>query len=117
VENHRLERATEAIREELGEMISYELRDPRVEAVEVLDVQLDPGKKRAVVSIQVPDSDAEGALEALTGARRYLQQQLIVRLEIRRIPELHFTAASSLGPKKRVESLLRRVRKGRPRVT
>jgi ribosome-binding factor A len=38
--DHRLERITEAIREELSEMIGYEMADPRVGSAIVTEVQI-----------------------------------------------------------------------------
>ena len=46
--DHRVERITEAIKEELSEMISYELSDPRISAATVTDVQISPDKRHVI---------------------------------------------------------------------
>src|SRR5579864_4656086 len=116
IQDHRTERITEAIREELSEMIGYEMADPRVGSAIVTEVQISPDKRHARVRVRVSeDSDAKQTLEALDHARNFLRRQLATRLDVYRIPELHFEAdvTSELGSK--MEYLLKRIKKGRPR--
>jgi ribosome-binding factor A len=114
--DHRAERISEALREELSELIGYELNDPRVGSATVTDVQVTPDKRHAIVRIGIgSDSDKQQTLAGLEHARSFLRRELAVRLELFRIPELHFEAdvATEIGP--RMEHLLKRVKKGRPR--
>jgi ribosome-binding factor A len=113
---HRTERISEALREELSELISYELSDPRIGFATVTAVEVSPDKRHAFVRIGVPEgSDSEQAIAALEHARQFLRHQLAARLEIFRIPELHFEAdvATQLGG--RMDQILKRIKKGRPR--
>lgn len=113
---HRTERLAEALREELAELIAYEMSDPRVGDVTVSEVVASPDKRHAQVRIGLPaGADPKHALEALEHARGFLRRELSLRLETYRIPELHFEpdVSVTLGP--RMETLLKRVRKGRPR--
>ncbi len=115
-QDHRIERITAAIREELSEMIGYEMADPRVGSAIVTEVRISPDKRHALVRIRVSeDSDAKKTLEALDHARNFLRRELASRLDVYRIPELHFEAdvSSELGNK--MEYLLKRIKKGRPR--
>jgi ribosome-binding factor A len=105
----------EALREELAEIISFELEDPRVEGVNVVDVVVDPGLRRAQVQVVSRSGSAEEAVAALENARGYLKGQLAERLDMRRVPDLHFGVSADLGPPERVESILRRIKRGRPR--
>ena len=114
--DHRVERITEAIREELAEMISYELSDPRLSTAVVTSVQISPDKRHAFVRVGVGEgADTKQTLAALDHARNFLRHELADRLDLFRIPELHFEAdvASELGGK--MEHLLKRIKKGRPR--
>jgi ribosome-binding factor A len=82
----------------------------------VTEVQISPDKRHAMVRVRIPEnSDTKAVLEALGHARNFLRRQLAARLTVYRIPELHFEAdvASELGGK--MEHLLKRIRKGRPR--
>lgn len=119
MEGHRLERATEALREEIRELISYELDDPRLDVVEVVDLKLDPKIRYAHVQVTL-SGDAEankGALEALDKARGFIKAQLTQRIPLPHIPELRFEEIGSLGSPERINSLMKRIRKGRPRDT
>jgi len=114
--DHRVERITEAIREELAEMISYEMSDPRLSSAVVTSVQISPDKRHAFVRVGVGQgADAKQTLAALDHARNFLRHELADRLDLFRIPELHFEpdVASELGGK--MEHLLKRIKKGRPR--
>jgi len=113
---HRTERVSEALREELTELIGYELSDPRISSATVTGIEVSPDKRHALVTIAVAEgSDVQKALAALQHAAPFLRHQLAVRLELFRIPELHFEAdvATELGG--RMENLLKRIKKGRPR--
>ena len=111
----KFHRVAEALREELGELISYELADPRVDSVTITEVLVTPDRKKARVRINIADPGAEaGALEALSGAKGFLRKQLAHRLQFRSTPELSFESDKEV-PSTKVESLLKRIKKGRPR--
>ncbi len=108
---HRVERVSEALREELAEIIAYEMSDPRLAGVTVLEVQVGPDLKRAHVVVQASRADA---LEALEHARQYLRRELAARLSMYRVPELFFEAQTPDSPAARVDELLARLRKKDP---
>jgi ribosome-binding factor A len=113
---HRTLRLAEALREELAELIAYEMSDPRVGDVTVSEVITSPDKRHAQIRIGLAGGgDPKEALAALEHARGFLRRTLSERLDTFRIPELHFEpdVSVTLGP--RMETLLKRVRKGRPR--
>ncbi len=117
MDSHRVERVSEALRIELGEMIAYELSDPRVSDATVTEVLVSPDKKHAQVRLHLskdPKQQQE-TIHALEGARHFLRRQLAERLSLYRVPELHFEADVSLSTDARMEQLLKRVRRGRPR--
>lgn len=92
MDDRRSERVREAIREELSEIIAYEMEDPRVRSVEVTEVLLSPDLRHARVRLHL-GGDEKGrvqCLAALSGARRFLRRQLAVRIRLYRTPELHF---------------------------
>src|SRR5882724_6260983 len=117
MDQHRAERVSEALREELGEMISYELSDPRIGEAVVTEVLISPDKKHAQVRLHMDKDLAaqQQTIQALDGARNFLKRQLAVRLNLFRVPELHFEADVKLAQNGRMSELLKRVRRGRPR--
>ncbi len=115
MEGHRYERVAETIREEIVEMIAYELEDSRLQGIEVVDVQVSPDMKKAMVSVLTPaqGEEQEKILEILRGAKGFLRNELAQRVDLYRTPELYFDAALDLGPKGRVTKILKRIRRGR----
>jgi ribosome-binding factor A len=114
---HRTERVSESIREELEELISYEMSDPRVGTVTVAEVHLAPDFKHAHVSLVFTGSADEqtATLDALNHAKQFLRHQLAERLQLFRTPDLIFEAALPPGLGAKVPQLLRRIKRGRPR--
>lgn len=114
---HRTERLSEVLREELGEIIAYELSDPRIGDAAVTEVLVSPDMRRAQVRLHLSKDAGEQqrTIEALDGARHFLRRELAVRLNLFRIPELHFEPDVTSSVTGRMEHLLKRVRRGRPR--
>lgn len=115
MQDHRLERVSEAVREELSEIIGFELDDPRLTEVEVTDVEVSPDSRHAHVKVALRGLEHEQPrkLAALEHARHYLRRELARRLNLRRVPELHFSADRWADAPSRVEGLLERVKKKR----
>lgn len=114
---HRAERVSESIREELEELIGYEMSDPRVGSVTVSEVILSPDFRHAHIQLILRGTPAEqqATLDALNHAKQFLRHQLAERLQLFRTPDLQFDAAlgAELGAK--AADLLKRIRRGRPR--
>ncbi len=107
-------RVSEAVREELAEIIGFEMSDPRVGLVDVIEVHLSPDSRHAHVKVGLSGDEQarEAALEALSHARNYLRHQIAVRLSLRRVPELHFEPDGAESSA-RIDLLLKRAKKNR----
>jgi len=117
MENHRAERVSEALREELGELISYELSDPRIGEAAVTEVLISPDKRHAQVRLHLSSNlkSQKQTILALEGARHFLRRMLAERLNLFRVPELHFEADVELSQNGTMDNLLRRIKRGLPR--
>jgi ribosome-binding factor A len=115
----RSERVSEALREELDEIITYELADPRIETAGIAEVAVSPDARHARVRVLATgDADAQRrTIDALNAARGFVRRALAQRIDMFRIPELHFEPAVSAELGSRITHLMKRVRKGRPRQT
>lgn len=113
----RSERLSEALREEIEEIVTYELEDPRIDVEAISEVLLSPDSKHAHVRVLTRNGALRQTetLHALNHARGYLKSELTRRLDTYRVPDLHFEAALSAELGSRAEQLLKRVRRGRPR--
>jgi ribosome-binding factor A len=117
MDSHRSRRVSEALREELGELIAYELSDPRIGDAVVTEVLVSPDLRHAQVRLHFSDQAKDGGetIRALEGARHFLRHQLSERLTMFRIPELHFEPDIAGAEKGRMNHLFKRIRRGRPR--
>ena len=104
----RTERAADIIREEIIQIVGYELEDPRLDAVTVTDVRLSNDKRdaRVYVTIAGDEDDHKTALAALKHAAPYVRKQLGLVLNLPRTPELHFVRDRVEEEGERVDQLL-----------
>jgi ribosome-binding factor A len=112
--NHRHERVGEEIAHEINAMLAGELKDPRLEGYIVAsEVRVQPDMKHARVYISVQGSDKEqsDAIKALEHASGYIRRELVERLQLRRLPELHFALDLSQEHVERIEQLLKEMKK------
>lgn len=112
---HRTGRVSEAVREELSEIIGFELEDPRLEGLVVTEVHVSSDMRHAHVKVGVEASNPkpQQALKALEHASSYLRHELATRLSLRKTPELHFAFDEHPEAPERIELLLKRARKSR----
>jgi ribosome-binding factor A len=113
----RILRVSEAIREELSEIIGFEMDDPRLATVDVTLVQVSPDSRHAVIKIASKGTEPQQnqVLAALEHASGYLRRELASRLQLRHVPELHFEQDKNPEADSRIDFLLRRAKKSRPR--
>ena len=108
--HHRHERVGEEIAHEINAMLAGELKDPRLEGfVCVSEVRVQPDMKHARVFVSVRTESAKertDAVRALEHAAGFIRHELIERLRLRRLPDLHFTLDLSQERVERIEQLL-----------
>ena len=104
----RPERVAEFLRQEIAQIVGYELDDPRVAMVTVTDVRVseDLRDARVFVTVQGDDREHELALRALRNAAPYVRRQLSFSLNLRHTPELHFVRDRAEEQAERVDLLL-----------
>jgi ribosome-binding factor A len=111
MDDHRTRRVSEAVREELSELIGFELEDPRLTAVTVTSAEVSPDMRHAHVKVAVETNRERAAMAGLEHAKSFLKHELAARLNLRRIPELHFAVDSHPDADSRIEFLLRRAKR------
>jgi ribosome-binding factor A len=115
--NHRHERVGEEIAHEINAMLAGELKDPRLEGMVVVsEVRVQPDMKHARVFINMEGSAKEqtDAIKALEHASGFIRRELVERLQLRRLPELHFTLDHSQEYSERIDQLLKEMKKDKP---
>jgi len=104
----RPERVADIIREEISQIVGYELEDPRLTMVTVTDVRLSDNRRDAQVFVTVAGNEEEHrlALTALRHAAPYVRKQLSLSLNLPRTPEFHFVRDTVEEHGERVDQLL-----------
>jgi ribosome-binding factor A len=107
----RPERVADIIREEISQIVGYELEDPRLTLVTVTDVRLSGDRRDAQVFVIVAGDEEEHrlALTALRHAAPWVRKQLSLSLNLPRTPEIHFVRDTVEERAERVDSLLQRL--------
>lgn len=80
------------MREQITEIVGYELDDPRLLSVTVTDVRVSDNLREAKVYVLVEGSEKEikDALRALQNAATFVRQQVALSLDLRHAPHLNF---------------------------
>jgi ribosome-binding factor A len=89
--SQRTERVDELLRQEIGDIVSREVADPRVGFATITGVETTDDLRHAKVWVSMIGQPAErdAALAALRHAMPFVRHQLGSRLRLRRIPDLH----------------------------
>jgi ribosome-binding factor A len=113
MDERRTARVSEAVREEISELIGFELDDPRLVDVTVTDVRVSPDGHDATIRVALGGGERQHrqSLAALDHAKGYLRRELAIRLELRHVPDLHFEHDQHPDVDSRVDVLLKRARK------
>ena len=117
-DHHRHQRVGEEIAHEINAMLAGELKDPRLEGnVCVSEVRVQPDMKHARIYVSVRNATSKeqtDAIKALEHAAGFIRRELVERLQLRRVPDLHFTLDLSQEHVERIEQLLKEVKKEKP---
>ena len=105
---HRPERLAVALREQITEVVGYEMEDPRLLAVTVTDVVVADNLRDAKVFVVVEGEEKEikEALKALQRAAAFVRQQVAFNLDLNHAPHLNFVRDTVEENAARVEKLL-----------
>ena len=103
------------LREEITQIVGYELEDPRVQTVTVTDVRVSENLRDASVYVTIEGSETEilSALEALRHAAPYVRKQVGFSLNLRYTPEIHFIRDTVEEKGARVDQLLAEIEQER----
>ncbi len=102
------ERMSERIHQILSELLLREVSDPRLRAVTVTEVALDPELMYAKVYVSAMGDEARES-EVMQGLRRaggYLRREVGRRVRLRHTPELHFRWDKTLAQADRINAII-----------
>jgi ribosome-binding factor A len=108
IEVRRPERLAEVLREEITEIVGYELDDPRLLSVTVTDVRVSDNLRDAkiFVTVQGTEHEIKEALKALQHAATFIRQQVALSLDLRHAPHLNFVRDTVEENASRIEEVI-----------
>jgi ribosome-binding factor A len=103
-----MRRVDTAVRQVVGDVVSQDLKDPRVGFVTVTDVKTssDLRHARVYVSVLGTPAEQEASLEGLRSAHGFLQRSVSRELRLKHTPELEFFLDDTAERAFRLEALL-----------
>jgi len=110
--SHRIEKVNHLIRQEISDLIHYQLKDPRLDAcLSVTEVVTSPDLKYAKIFVSGigGKKEAQKTLDVLTAASGFLRRELSSNLRLRHIPELSFQWDDSIERGDQILRLLDKV--------
>jgi len=104
----RPERLAEILREDITEVVGFELVDPRLQSVTVTDVQVSENLRDAKVYVLVEGGENEirETMKGLQHAATFVRQQVAMNLSLRYVPHLHFVRDTAEENASRVGEIL-----------
>ena len=104
----RPERLAGALKEEISEVVGYELDDPELQNATVTDVEVSPDLRDAKVYVLINGEEPEikRTLKHLQNAAGFVRQQVALNLDLRFAPHVHFARDSAEENAARVGRLL-----------
>lgn len=96
------------MREEISEIVGFELDDQRLESVTVTDVKISDDLRDANVYVIVegPEAEKTAALRTLQHASGFVRQQIAMNLSLRHVPHIHFVRDTAEENAARIGSIL-----------
>ena len=90
----RSDRIADLLKVEISQVLSQEVKDPRVQGITVLNVMLTPDMNKADILISQSNSFSEVNLDevkqGLEKAKGFIRKKLSQNLNLRRTPEIFF---------------------------
>ena len=110
----RAERLLESVREELSNLLEYEVNDPRIAFAIITDVRLSPDLHTVLVYVRLPGDENENkdSLKALKAAQGFIRYELGQRLGLKHVPNVDFHLDLSEKSGQLLDDLLRREQAG-----
>jgi ribosome-binding factor A len=107
----RIDRVAALIQQEIGNMLTRGLKDPRIGFVTITGAKASPDLREAWIYYAVHGDERarQETAKGLEAARGYIRRELGKAMSIRVTPELHFVVDEAIDRGDRIEQLLKQV--------
>lgn len=108
----RCQRVADLLKEEIGDIIQTESKDPRIGFVTITHVEVSDDLRHAKIYVSVLGSreEVEASLIGLDSAQGFIKGRIGHRLRLRHIPEITFKFDQSISHGAHIEQILARLR-------
>lgn len=105
----RQRRVADQLREIISEVIRFEVEDPRIEGLTVMDVTVDRELEVAKVYVNSLKGEAarEEVMSGLAKAEGFVRREMGRRIHLRTTPELRFFWDETLSEADKIDALLK----------
>ena len=90
----RTDRLSDLIKVEISKTLSFEVKDPRIQGITVLRVELSPDMKKSYIYFSAENSfnetEKSEVQDGLERAKGFIRSRLSKQLNLRRTPEIYF---------------------------
>ena len=107
----RVRKIQEFIKQEVGNMLLHDLKDPRLGFITVTEVKLTGDLREATIYVSLfgKPEEKEASLAALNKAKGFIRKELGQRLRIYYTPTISFKEDTSLDYSMHIEGILKKV--------
>ena len=111
MEEKRLEKFTEVLKEELAFVVSQEIDFPKGILATIMRVKIytDLSWAEAFVSV-IPEKESEFVMDVLNSHAHFLHQALNDRIKIRRVPKIKFLPYTGPSKEERLAQILEEIK-------
>ncbi len=109
----RARRVAQVVKEEVGQMLQRQIKDPRIGFVSITEVEVsaDLGHIKIFLSPYGEEEAKKQTMLGLENARGFIRSELGQRLRLRHTPELELVADDSIERGARIFSLLQEIKR------
>ncbi|MDZ4132233.1 MAG: 30S ribosome-binding factor RbfA [Dethiobacteria bacterium] len=111
---NRVRRVAEQIKKDIGQIITSQIKDPRVAGItSVTEVQLTRDLRYASVYVSIfgTDLEKEETLQTLIRAAGYIRGEIGRRIRLRYVPEINFFLDNSIEYGVHIENVIKSLKK------
>ncbi|MBE5745850.1 MAG: 30S ribosome-binding factor RbfA [Clostridiales bacterium] len=111
---NRILKINSEIQKELSKLISYSLKDPRLEGVFVSVLSVDTTNELSYSKIKIsvfPDNKKEQTFNIIRSSVPFLRKELAKNIKLRVVPELIFSLDEGYQHENKINQLLKEIKK------
>jgi ribosome-binding factor A len=104
----RKDRVASVLLREISDIVTREIKDPRIGFITVTNIDLSPDLKNAKVYFSCLGDKTE-SLNTLTRAKGFIRSSLAQRMQMRSVPELEFEIDNSFEHSRKIDELFEEI--------